>query len=55
MRKPKLNYQELSNQVRYVTKTTQDNDMTDRIGMAYTKKKTKLLWLIRLDTVYDEN
>ena len=38
MPKPKLNYRGLSNRVRYVMKTRQNNDMTDCIVAIYTKK-----------------
>ena len=35
-------------------KTRQDNDMTDRTGLLYTKKKSELTWLILQDMEYDE-
>ena len=33
----------------------QDNDMTDRDGLLYAKKKIELWWLIQQGMVYDEN
>ena len=36
-------------------KTKKDNDMTNGIGLVYTKNDTKLLWPIRSSVVYYEN
>ena len=38
-----------------MTKTKQENDMTDRIGAPYMENKIELLWLIELSVVYSEN
>ena len=38
-----------------MTKTTQDNDMADYIGVVYTKNETKLSGPIRLGAVYCKN
>ena len=43
------------NWVRSVTKTRQDNDMTDCIGTIYVENETELSWPIKLGVVYDEN
>lgn len=42
MPKLKLNYWDLSNQVQYVMKTRQDNDIINRTGAVYAKNETKL-------------
>ena len=42
MPKSKLNYQDLFDQVQFVMKTRQDNDVTDGTGTMYTKNETKL-------------
>ena len=55
MVKLKLNGWVLSNQVRYVTKTNQDNNMTNYIVMVNTEKETKLSSQFKLGTIYDEN
>ena len=44
-----------SNEVRSVTKTTQDNDMVDRTDLVHTETKTKLLGPIWPNVVYEEN
>ena len=36
-------------------KIRQNNDVTDCIGAVHAKNDTKLLWLIGLGVVYDEN
>ena len=36
-------------------KTTQDKNMTDRIGVVYVQNKTELLFLIEPGAFYDEN
>lgn len=41
--KTKLSYHDQSNQVWFVTKTKQDNDMADRVGLVYIETETKLL------------
>ena len=38
-----------------MTNAKQDNDMTDRKGVVYTKNETKLLWSIELNVIFDEN
>ena len=38
----KLNYRDWSEQVQSVTKTNQDNDMTNHINLVYAKIETKL-------------
>ena len=40
---PKLNYRDLSNQVWSMMKTRQENDVTDHIGVFYSKNITELL------------
>ena len=42
MLKLQLNFRDLSNRVRYVTKTRHDNDMNDHIGAVYTENKIEL-------------
>ena len=39
----------------FMTKTRQDNDLTDHIGPVYIENEIKLLWPIRRGTFYDEN
>ena len=39
----------------FVTKTRQDNNVIDRIGVVYTKNDTKPSWGIRPNVNYDEN
>lgn len=51
----KLNYHDRSNWARYVTKTKEESNMNERIGVIYTKKETELSWLIRSNVVYDKN
>ena len=41
--------------VQSVTKTRQDNDITNYIGVVYDKNVTELSWLIISSTTYDEN
>ena len=36
-------------------KTTQNNDMTNYIGVVYVKSDIKHSWPIRLGAIYDEN
>ena len=55
MQKLKLNYWDLLDRVWYVTKTRQDNDVTDRVDMFYVENDTKLSWPIGLSVVSDEN
>ena len=38
-----------------MSKTKQDNDMTDRIGLVYAEIKTQILIPILLGTICDEN
>ena len=44
--KIKLSYRDELNRVRSVTKATQHNDVTNRIGAVYTKNDIELSWLI---------
>ena len=55
MPKPKLNYQDLSDQVQFVMKTRQDHDVTSRTNVIYAENEIKLLWQINLGTVRDTN
>ena len=52
--KLKLNYRDQLDQVLYMMKTRQDNDVTDCISLAYTKIETELLRPIWTGTIYDE-
>ena len=47
-----MNGRDLSDYVRSMMKTRQDNDMVDCIGAIYAENKIKLLWLIGLGTIY---
>ena len=38
-----------------MTKTRQNNDMTDPIGVVYVEIETEVLWSIRKDVVYHES
>lgn len=51
----KLNYHAWFDKVRYMTKTRQDNDMTDSTGVVYIDIEIDLSWLIEQDAVYHEN
>lgn len=51
----KLSYREWLDRVEFVTKTRQDNNGTNSIGLVYAKNKIELLWLIGLSTVCDDN
>ena len=51
----KLNYHDWLDWVRSMTKTRQDNDLTDCIGVVYTKNEIELLWLIGQGVVCDKN
>ena len=42
-----LNSEDRSNNVRYMTKTRQDNDLIDHTSMLYVENETELSWLIR--------
>lgn len=53
--KTKLNYYDRWGKVRSMTKTTQDNDLINRIGVFFAENKTELIWLIRQGAIYDEN
>ena len=55
MPKSKLNYRGLFDQVRFVMKTKQDNDMTDHVGAIYAKNDNEQSWLIRLSVACNEN
>lgn len=54
MSKTILNCQDLSNQVQLVMKIRKVNDLTNHIGLAYTKNDIELSRPIRLGVVYDE-
>ena len=51
----KLNYWDLSDQVLFVMKTTQNNNMNDHTSAIYVENETKLPCLIRPGAVYDES
>ena len=53
--KPKLNYWDLSDQVRCVTKTRQENDITDCICVVYIEIEIELLGPIESSTVCYQN
>ena len=53
--KMKLSCHDQSNQVQSVTKTRQDNDVSNRISLVYAKIETKLLGSIWSGVVCDEN
>ena len=55
MQKMKLSCHDRSNQVRSMTKSWQDNDVTDHIGLLYVETKTQLSWPIWLSVVCDVN
>ena len=55
MKKMKLNYCDWSDQVWYVMKTKQDNDMIDCIGAVYNGNDIEQLEPIRPDVIFDEN
>ena len=50
-----LNCQDQADSVWYVTKTRQDNDMSDHIGVVYVEIKIELPRLIEQDAFYHEN
>lgn len=52
--KSKLNCQNWLDKMQSITKTRQDNDVTNCIGVIYTEKDIELLLLIRQGTIYDE-
>ena len=43
-----MKYHDLLNWVQFVTKTREDNDMTDHTGAVYVENDTKLSWSIEL-------
>ena len=51
----RLNCQDLSDQMLSVTKTRQDNDMTDCISVVYMETKTKLSRFIELGVICYQN
>ena len=55
MLKTILNYHDWLDWVANVTKTIQDNYVTDYRGLIYAKNETKLWWLIESCPVYEEN
>ena len=54
MPKLKLNYRDLFEQVQFVMKTRQDNDVTNCTGAVYTENEIELSWLIRSSIDCDE-
>ena len=50
-----LNCRDLSDEVLFVTKTRQDNDMTSYIGVVYAKNETELLGPIESGAVCYQN
>ena len=50
----KLNYHNRLDKVWSMTTTKQDNNMTNCIGVVYTKIETKLPWPVGQDAVYHE-
>ena len=53
--KTKLNCYDRTNEVRSMTKTRQDNDVSDRIGVLYPEIRTELSWPIRKVMVNHKN
>ena len=51
----KLTYHERFDKVQSMTKSRQDNYVTNRIGAVYTKIETKLSGPIRQDVTYHKN
>lgn len=49
----KLSYRDQLDRVRSMTKTRQDNGMTDHTYVVYVEKEIELLWLIRPSAVCD--
>ena len=52
MLKTKLNCHDWSDKLRFVTKTIQDNDVTNHIDVVYAEIGIELSWMIRQDVVY---
>ena len=50
-----LNFCDWSNRVPTMTKTRNDNYVTNHIDMTYIENETELLWPIELGVVCDEN
>ena len=46
-----MNYCDLLDRVQSVTKTKQDDDVTNRIGVVFAENNTKLSWWINLGEV----
>ena len=55
MSKTKLSCLDQSDLVQSMTKTKQDNDVTNHINVIYAENETKLLWSIGPGAVDDEN
>ena len=53
--KTKLNCHDQSDRVRYMMKTSKDNDVTEHIGLVYTKTEIELSRIIWSGVVCDEN
>ena len=50
-----LNFYDWSNRVPTMTKTRNNNYVTNHIDMTYIENETELLWPIKLGVVCDEN
>ena len=48
-----INYRDQSDRVQSITKTTQDDDVTDHTGVVYTENNTELSWPIGVGAVFD--
>lgn len=55
MSNSKLNYHDRSDRMWYGTKTIQDNDVIDCIGVIFAEYDIELLRLVELCVVYDED
>ena len=54
MVKTKLSYNVRSDQVRSVTKTRHDNNVTNCTSAVYVENNTKVSWLIESGVIYDK-
>ena len=55
MLKSELNCHDRSNMLLFITKSKQDNDVIDRIGVIFIEYNTKMSILIEQCAVYDED
>ena len=53
MPKIKLSYRDRSNQEQHVTKTKQDNDVTEQTSTIHTENNIELSWPIESGCVYE--